>query len=117
MPNELIQIESVIAATSASDGQGVKLLRNIASAALQKRLDPFLLFDEFKSDQADDYIGGFPEHPHRGFETVTYMLAGAMRHRDSVGNVGHLRAGDVQWMSAASGIVYEEMPEQENGLM
>ena len=93
------------------------MLRNIGSAAHQKRLDPFLLLDEFKSDQADDYIGGFPEHPHRGFETVTYMLAGALRHRDSVGNVGHLRAGDVQWMSAASGILHEEMPEQTDGLM
>jgi hypothetical protein len=80
-------------------------------------LDPFLLFDEFRSDDAADYIGGFPDHPHRGFETVTYMLAGRVRHGDNKGNVGLLGPGSVQWMTAGRGIVHSEMPEQENGLL
>jgi hypothetical protein len=80
-------------------------------------LDPFLLLDEFRSDEAKDYLGGFPDHPHRGFETVTYMLAGRMRHGDNQGNVGLLRPGSVQWMTAGRGIVHSEMPEQENGLL
>jgi redox-sensitive bicupin YhaK (pirin superfamily) len=80
-------------------------------------LDPFLLLDEFKSDRADDYIAGFPDHPHRGFETVTYMLAGSMLHKDHKGNTGHLDPGSVQWMTAGRGIVHSEMPQQENGLM
>jgi redox-sensitive bicupin YhaK (pirin superfamily) len=100
----------------ASDGAGVKLTRVIGSPALPD-LDPFLMLDEFRSDDAADYMAGFPEHPHRGFETVTYMLAGRMRHGDHKGNVGLLRPGSVQWMTAGRGIVHSEMPEQENGLM
>ncbi len=103
-------------AQPTSDGAGVNLYRSLGSSRLPD-LDPFLLLDEFKSDQAQDYLAGFPPHPHRGFETVTYMLAGAMRHKDSQGNTGHLRAGSVQWMTAARGIIHEEMPEQEDGLM
>jgi quercetin 2,3-dioxygenase len=99
-----------------SDGAGVKLTRVIGQQAL-RHVDPFLMLDEFRSDVADDYIAGFPPHPHRGFETVTYMLAGAMRHKDNVGNEGHLGPGSVQWMTAGRGIVHEEMPEQEDGLM
>ena len=99
-----------------ADGAGVKLKRIIGQAGLDM-LDPFLLLDEFRSDQAGDYIGGFPEHPHRGFETVTYMLAGNMRHGDNHGNVGKLVPGSVQWMTAGRGIAHSEMPEQEAGLM
>ncbi len=99
-----------------SDGAGVKLTRIIGQGALDA-LDPFLLLDEFHSDQSGDYIAGFPEHPHRGFETVTYMLAGRMRHGDNQGNSGLLTAGSVQWMTAGRGIVHSEMPEQESGLM
>jgi redox-sensitive bicupin YhaK (pirin superfamily) len=100
----------------ASDGAGVKLTRVIGQPALDM-LDPFLMLDEFRSDQAGDYLAGFPDHPHRGFETVTYMLAGNMRHGDNQGNTGQLRAGSVQWMTAGRGIVHSEMPEQEDGLM
>lgn len=100
----------------ASDGAGVKLTRVIGQRDFDM-LDPFLLFDEFRSDQADDYLAGFPNHPHRGFETVTYMLAGRMRHGDNQGNSGLLTPGSVQWMTAGRGIVHSEMPEQENGLM
>jgi len=99
-----------------SDGAGVRLTRVIGTPALD-HLDPFLLLDEFKSDKADDYLAGFPDHPHRGFETVTYMLAGAMRHRDHAGNQGELVAGSVQWMTAGRGIVHSEMPQQQDGLM
>lgn len=99
-----------------SDGAGVKLTRVIGTAALGE-LDPFLMLDEFRSDSAGDYIAGFPDHPHRGFETVTYMLAGRMRHRDNQGNSGLLVPGSVQWMTAGRGIVHSEMPEQEDGLM
>ena len=99
-----------------SDGDGVKICRLIGGAELSD-LDPFLLFDEFISDNPDEYIGGFPEHPHRGFETVTYMLAGKMRHEDNQGNKGILEPGSVQWMTAGKGIMHSEMPEQENGLM
>jgi hypothetical protein len=99
-----------------SDGAGVKLNRVIGNRALGE-LDPFLLLDEFRSEDGADYIGGFPEHPHRGFETVTYMLAGRMRHGDNKGHSGLLRPGSVQWMTAGRGIVHSEMPEQENGLM
>jgi len=99
-----------------SDGAGVKLTRVIGTAALGE-LDPFLMLDEFRSDSGSDYIAGFPDHPHRGFETVTYMLAGRMRHRDNQGNSGLLVPGSVQWMTAGRGIVHSEMPEQENGLM
>ncbi|MBS0432201.1 MAG: pirin family protein [Proteobacteria bacterium] len=100
----------------ASDGAGVKLTRIIGQRALEM-LDPFLLLDEFGSDAATDYIAGFPDHPHRGFETVTYMLDGRMRHRDNAGNEGLLESGSVQWMTAGRGIVHSEMPEQDHGLM
>lgn len=100
----------------ASDGAGVKLTRVIGQRALEM-LDPFLLLDEFGSDTARDYIAGFPDHPHRGFETVTYMLDGRMRHRDNQGNSGLLEPGGVQWMTAGRGIVHSEMPEQDHGLM
>ena len=99
-----------------ADGAGVKLKRVIGQPGLDA-LDPFLLLDEFRSDDADDYIAGFPEHPHRGFETVTYMLAGHMRHHDNHGNSGDLTPGSVQWMTAGRGILHSEMPQQENGLM
>jgi len=100
----------------ASDGAGVRLNRIIGQPALPD-LDPFLLLDEFGSDDPAAYIAGFPDHPHRGFETVTYMLAGRMRHRDSVGHEGLLGPGSVQWMTAGRGIVHSEMPEQAEGLM
>ncbi len=99
-----------------ADGAGVRLKRVIGQPALDM-LDPFLLLDEFRSDDAGDYIAGFPEHPHRGFETVTYMLAGHMRHGDNHGNRGELTAGSVQWMTAGRGILHSEMPQQEDGLM
>jgi quercetin 2,3-dioxygenase len=99
-----------------ADGAGVKLKRVIGQPALDM-LDPFLMLDEFRSDQAGDYIEGFPDHPHRGFETVTYMLAGRMRHGDNKGNTGDLGPGSVQWMTAGSGLVHSEMPQQEAGLM
>jgi redox-sensitive bicupin YhaK (pirin superfamily) len=102
--------------TPTSDGAGVKLTRVIGQPMLDS-LDPFLLLDEFGSDSANDYIAGFPDHPHRGFETVTYMLDGRMRHRDNHGNSGLLESGSVQWMTAGRGIVHSEMPEQEHGLM
>lgn len=105
-----------IRGTDTADGAGVKLKRIIGQPGLDA-LDPFLLLDEFRSDDADDYIAGFPEHPHRGFETVTYMLAGHMRHHDNHGNSGDLTPGSVQWMTAGRGILHSEMPQQENGLM
>jgi len=101
---------------AAQDGAGVKLTRIIGQPQLPD-LDPFLMLDEFGSDDPHAYIAGFPEHPHRGFETVTYMLAGAMRHRDNKGNVGLLGPGWIQWMTAGRGILHSEMPEQEQGLM
>ena len=100
----------------ANDGAGVRLTRIIGSPELPD-LDPFLLLDEFRSDQPGDYIAGFPDHPHRGFETVTYLLAGRMRHRDNKGHAGLLSPGSVQWMTAGRGIVHSEMPEQEDGLL
>jgi redox-sensitive bicupin YhaK (pirin superfamily) len=99
-----------------SDGAGVRMTRVIATAELD-HFDPFLLLDEFRSDDPGDYINGFPDHPHRGFETVTYMLAGAMKHGDNKGNTGLLGPGSVQWMTAGRGIVHSEMPQQEDGLM
>src|SRR4029077_15387316 len=99
-----------------SDGAGVRLTRVIGQPALDS-FDPFLLLDELRSDDANDYIEGFPNHPHRGFETVTYMLAGRMRHGDNQGNSGLLGPGSVQWMTAGKGIVHSEMPEQQDGLM
>jgi quercetin 2,3-dioxygenase len=109
-------VARIVHGQPASDGAGVKLFRVIGSQDLPD-LDPFLLLDEFRSDDAGDYIAGFPEHPHRGFETVTYMLAGRMRHGDNQGNSGLLGPGSVQWMTAGRGIVHSEMPEQEDGLM
>ena len=106
----------IVRAEATSDGAGVRLHRSLGSRQLD-HLDPFLLLDEFKSDDRSDYIAGFPDHPHRGFETVTYMLAGSMRHQDHRGNTGKLTAGSVQWMTAGRGIVHSEMPEQEDGLM
>jgi redox-sensitive bicupin YhaK (pirin superfamily) len=105
-----------IRGADTADGAGVKLKRIIGQPMLDM-LDPFLLLDEFRSDSADDYIAGFPEHPHRGFETVTYMLAGHMQHQDNHGNRGDLSPGSVQWMTAGRGILHSEMPQQENGLM
>jgi redox-sensitive bicupin YhaK (pirin superfamily) len=110
------QVERLVRGQPTSDGAGVKLTR-VLTQPLQRRLDPFLMLDAFGSDASDDYIGGFPSHPHRGFETVTYMLAGRVRHRDSVGNVGLLEPGSVQWMTAGRGIIHSEMPEQEDGRM
>lgn len=110
------RVERVVEGMPTSDGAGVRLLR-VLGHELQHRLDPFLMLDYFESDNPDDYLAGFPNHPHRGFETVTYMLAGRMRHRDNAGNEGLLGAGGVQWMTAGRGIVHSELPEQEDGLM
>ena len=107
-------IEKIINAQAARDGDGVKISRSIGAHFLPE-IDPFLLLDELNSDEAADYIGGFPSHPHRGFETVTYMLAGQMRHKDSAGNEGVVGTGDLQWMTAGSGIIHSEMPEQQDG--
>ncbi len=101
---------------AASDGAGVRLTRVIGGPDLPD-LDPFLLLDEFGTDRPEDYLAGFPEHPHRGFETVTYMLDGRMRHRDNHGNEGLLTPGAVQWMTAGRGLIHSEMPEQESGRM
>lgn len=109
-------IERLVAAEPASDGAGVRLNRSIANSTLPD-LDPFLMLDEFNTENPDDYIAGFPEHPHRGFETVTYMIDGNMRHRDTTGGEGVLRSGGVQWMTAGRGIVHSEMPEQVDGRM
>ena len=112
-PRDIVR---VVRGRPTSDGAGVKLTRVIGQPDLDM-LDPFLMLDEFRSDSASDYIAGFPQHPHRGFETVTYMLAGRMRHGDNQGNSGLLTAGSVQWMTAGRGILHSEMPEQEDGLM
>ncbi len=109
-------VQRVLKGQPTSDGAGVKLTRVIGTQALPD-LDPFLMLDEFRSDDPQAYLAGFPDHPHRGFETVTYMLAGRMRHRDNKGNSGLLGPGSVQWMTAARGIVHSEMPEQQDGLM
>ena len=108
--------ERLVEGTATSDGAGVKLTR-VLTGKLQHRLDPFLMLDAFGSDNPDDYIAGFPDHPHRGFETVTYMLSGRMRHRDSSGNEGLLENGGVQWMTAGRGVIHSEIPEQKNGVM
>jgi redox-sensitive bicupin YhaK (pirin superfamily) len=110
------QVERLVKGQATSDGDGVKLTR-VLTQDLQQRLDPFLMLDNFASDNPDDYIGGFPNHPHRGFETVTYMIAGRMRHRDSAGHEGLLQNGGVQWMTAGFGLTHSELPEQEEGLM
>ncbi|MFA6922049.1 MAG: pirin family protein [Gallionella sp.] len=109
-------IEQLIEGIATSDGAGVKLTR-VLTGKLQRRLDPFLMLDAFGSDDPDDYIAGFPDHPHRGFETVTYMLAGCMRHKDSAGHEGLLQNGGVQWMTAGRGVIHSEIPEQIEGVM
>ncbi|HEX5356564.1 MAG TPA: pirin family protein [Aquabacterium sp.] len=118
-PNAVKQardVERLIVGQATSDGAGVKLTR-VLTQPLQRRLDPFLMLDAFGTDNPDDYIGGFPDHPHRGFETITYMIAGRMRHRDSAGHEGLLQNGGVQWMTAGRGIIHSELPEQEAGRM
>jgi redox-sensitive bicupin YhaK (pirin superfamily) len=110
------ELQRVIPSIPASDGAGVKLRRSLGASQLQRH-DPFLMLDEFYSDDPEDYLAGFPSHPHRGFETVTYMLDGHMRHEDNHGNRGDLGPGDVQWMSAARGIIHSEMPQQAEGRM
>jgi len=109
-------VERLVAGQATSDGAGVKLNR-VLTQNLQRRLDPFLMLDAFGSDNPDDYIAGFPDHPHRGFETVTYMIAGAMRDRDSAGHEGLLQNGGVQWMTAGKGVIHSEIPQQEEGVM
>lgn len=109
-------LQSVHLGHPASDGAGVRLTRVFGGSGVE-RFDPFLMLDEFGSENPDDYIAGFPPHPHRGFETITYMLEGRMRHEDHLGNVGRLESGGVQWMTAARGIIHSEMPEQEQGAM
>jgi len=109
-------VERVITGQATSDGAGVKLTR-LLTQDLQQRLDPFLMLDNFASDDPDDYGAGFPNHPHRGFETITYMISGRMRHRDSAGNEGLLQNGGVQWMTAGRGLIHSELPEQEAGVM
>ena len=109
-------VERIINGQFVMDGAGVKINR-VLTGPLQRRLDPFLMLDAFGSDKPGDYIAGFPEHPHRGFETVTYMLHGRMRHRDSGGNEGLITDGGVQWMTAGRGVAHSEMPEQTEGLM
>ena len=115
-PSHPRRVETVISGRATSDGAGVALTR-VLTQDLQHRLDPFLMLDAFGSDKPDDYIAGFPDHPHRGFETVTYMIAGRMRHRDSAGHEGLLENGGVQWMTAGRGVIHSEMPEQEEGVM
>lgn len=110
------QLERLVNGIPTQDGAGVSLTR-VLTHDLQRRLDPFLMLDAFHSDKPDDYLAGFPDHPHRGFETVTYMLQGRMRHRDNAGNEGLLEPGGMQWMTAGSGLVHSELPEQEDGLM
>ncbi len=110
------KIQQVIQGQPASDGAGVKLIRSLGSAN-HLRADPFLMLDAFSSENPDDYVAGFPSHPHRGFETVTYLLDGHMLHEDHLGNKGNLKSGGVQWMTAGRGIIHSEMPQQDNGRM
>ena len=112
----LRRVERLITGQPTTDGAGVKLTR-VLTHDLQRRLDPFLMLDNFASDDPKDYGAGFPNHPHRGFETITYMIAGRMRHRDSAGHEGLLQNGGVQWMTAGRGLIHSEMPEQEAGVM
>ena len=109
-------VERLVAGQSVTDGAGVKINR-VLTQQLHQRLDPFLMLDAFGSEEASDYIAGFPPHPHRGFETVTYMIRGSMRHKDSAGHEGLVTDGGVQWMSAARGVIHSEMPEQTEGAM
>jgi redox-sensitive bicupin YhaK (pirin superfamily) len=110
------KIQQIVPGVPASDGAGVKLIRSLGSAN-HLRADPFLMLDAFSSENPDDYVAGFPSHPHRGFETVTYLLDGHMLHEDHLGNRGNLKSGGVQWMTAGRGIIHSEMPQQENGRM
>ena len=114
--NQPRNVERLVAGQATSDGDGVKLVR-VLTQNLQRRLDPILMLDAFGTDNPGDYIGGFPDHPHRGFETITYMLEGRMQHRDSAGNAGLLQSGGVQWMTAGRGVIHSEMPEQADGRM
>jgi quercetin 2,3-dioxygenase len=114
--NQPRRVERLVTGQPTTDGAGVKLTR-VLTQDLQQRLDPFLMLDAFGSDNPHDYIAGFPDHPHRGFETVTYMIAGRMRHRDSAGHEGLLQNGGVQWMTAARGVIHSEIPQQEEGVM
>lgn len=109
-------IEQIVTGQETSDGAGVRLTR-VLTQPFQYRLDPYLMLDAFGSDNPDDYIAGFPDHPHRGFETITYMLTGRMRHRDSAGHEGLLQTGGVQWMTAGRGVIHSELPEQQDGRM
>lgn len=109
-------VKQIVAAIPISEGAGVRVHRSIGTPVL-RHLDPFLMLDHFGADNPNDYIAGFPDHPHRGFITFTYMLDGHMQHRDSMGNRGDLRAGGAQWMKAASGVIHSEMPQQSEGLM
>ena len=110
------RVERLVSGKETSDGAGVRLTR-VLTGDLQRRLDPFLMLDAFGSDDPDDYIAGFPDHPHRGFETITYMLAGRMKHKDSAGHEGLLENGGVQWMTAGRGVIHSEIPQQEAGVM
>ncbi|MEW6515130.1 MAG: pirin family protein [Pseudomonadota bacterium] len=109
-------VERLVTGKETSDGAGVRLTR-VLTGELQRRLDPYLMLDAFGSDDPDDYIAGFPDHPHRGFETITYMLAGRMQHKDSAGHAGLLENGGVQWMTAGRGVIHSEIPQQEEGVM
>ena len=114
--NQARPVERLVVGKETSDGAGVRLTR-VLTHDLQRRLDPFLMLDAFGSDDPDDYIAGFPDHPHRGFETITYMLAGRMQHKDSAGHAGLLENGGVQWMTAGRGVIHSEIPQQEEGVM
>lgn len=116
MKTKTRELQTLTSGVPTIDGDGVKMTRIIGTSDLNM-LDPFLLFDVFESDQALEYIGGFPDHPHRGFETVTYLLAGRMRHKDNAGHEGVIEAGGIQWMTAGKGIIHSEMPEQKDGLL
>ena len=116
MEKKVKELASISSGMQTSDGDGVNMTRLIGTQSLNY-IDPFLMLDAFGSDEPNDYIGGFPSHPHRGFETVTYLLAGKMRHKDNAGNEGVIEPGGVQWMTAGKGIVHSEMPEQEDGLL
>lgn len=116
MKGSIRSLLQIIESQPSEDGAGVKIQR-LAGRSLHNVLNPFLMIDEINSDEAADYLGGFPEHPHRGFETITYMKSGRMRHRDHLGNEGVIGPGDVQWMTAGAGVLHSEMPEQEQGLL
>ncbi|ODB95449.1 pirin family protein [Candidatus Thiodiazotropha endoloripes] len=114
--NKTRSVQQILTGQETADGAGVRLTRLIGGPQLMQ-LDPFLLLDDFRSDDPDDYIGGFPPHPHRGFETVTYLMAGKLEHRDNAGHTGILQTGGVQWMTAGRGVIHSEMPQQQDGLL